>query len=324
MHAKATSHVLGVVGSPRRQGNTETVVDMVLRGAQEAGAQVEKIILNELTIGPCQACDHCVSTGECTQQDDMPMILEKMRRSHVWVLGTPVYFWGPTAQFKAFLDRWYSAKHTPFEKQRAIIAVPMGEHATSHADCTIETLKMGLAYLGLEPFATLVIPDIWDPGEIHERTTALEAAYRVGQEAVAGKTPPVQDAAPAAPPVPRPNFSKEDTVWIDDLSKMIGARLVVTGAPIPFPKKNEVLIGRAKPGVVPPPDLDLVPHGGDQMGVSRSHAKITRGPDAWMLDDLNSTNGTFLNGVQVLPGRPVPVHTGDVVRFGSLTLVFYE
>jgi multimeric flavodoxin WrbA len=98
--------VLGIVGSPRKGGNTETLIDAVLSGAQEAGAWTEKVLLRDLEIGPCRACDACQRTGMCVQEDDMPALLEKMKHSSVWVLGTPVYWWGPTAQFKAFLDRW--------------------------------------------------------------------------------------------------------------------------------------------------------------------------------------------------------------------------
>jgi multimeric flavodoxin WrbA len=97
--------VLGIVGSPRRGGNTETLVDEVLRGAKEAGAAVEKVILSELEIAPCLACDACLDTGKCVYQDDMTTLLERMRRSEIWVLGTPIYWWGPSAQFKTFLDR---------------------------------------------------------------------------------------------------------------------------------------------------------------------------------------------------------------------------
>lgn len=97
-------HVLGIVGSPRRQGNTEILADEVLAGAQATGAQTEKVILTELQITPCLACGTCQTTGTCAQQDDMPALLDKMQHSQVWVLGTPIYWAGPTAQFKAFMD----------------------------------------------------------------------------------------------------------------------------------------------------------------------------------------------------------------------------
>ncbi|MBN1810429.1 MAG: NAD(P)H-dependent oxidoreductase [Anaerolineae bacterium] len=326
MLAKRTDRkrALGIVGSPRHGGNTEILVDEVLRGAKEAGAHVERVVLSELDIAPCQACDRCMSTGECAQRDDMPALLEQMRRSQIWVLGTPVYWSGPTAQFKAFLDRWYSARRIEFENQRAILVTPMGEPDISYADCAVQTVRTALAYLKIELFATILAPNVWDLGEVREYPNVVEAAYRAGQEAVTGNLPQAQESTEeVSPAAPEFALAEEATLWMDDLSKMAGPRLVVTGAPIPLPKDN-VLIGRVKPGVTPAPDVDLVPHGGDQMGVSRQHARMLLGSGGWVLEDLNSTNGTFLNGNQVLPGQQARVHTGDIIRFGTLTLIFYE
>ncbi len=105
MEGSSQTQVLGIVGSPRRGGNTEILVDKVLAGAEEAGALIEKVILNELNIKPCQACNTCYKTGQCKQDDDMLDLLDKMEQTQLWVLGTPIYWWGPTAQFKIFLDR---------------------------------------------------------------------------------------------------------------------------------------------------------------------------------------------------------------------------
>jgi NAD(P)H-dependent FMN reductase len=324
--AKGTNRqwALGVVGSPRRGGNTEILVDEVLRGAQDAGAHTEKIILDELDIAPCRACDRCVSTGECAQDDDLAMLLEQMRRSQIWVLGTPVYWSGPTAQFKAFLDRWYSARRIEFGERRAILVVSMGEPDASYADCTVETIRTALAYLKIEPRATILASDLWDLGEVREHPDVVEAAYRAGREAVTGDLSRAGESAEQPGPfIPEPDVSDEATLWIDDLSKMTGPRLIVTGAPIPLPKED-VLIGRVRPEVTPLPDVDLVPHGGDQLGVSRQHARMVHGSDGWLLEDLGSTNGTFLNGERVSPGRQVRVHTGDIIRLGMLTVIFHE
>jgi pSer/pThr/pTyr-binding forkhead associated (FHA) protein len=111
---------------------------------------------------------------------------------------------------------------------------------------------------------------------------------------------------------------------IDDLFSISGPRMVVAGAPIPLPRQHEVLVGRVKPGVSPQPDVDLVVHGGDLAGVSRQHARLVRGLEGWFVEDLHSTNGTFVNGVEALPGQRVRLRSGDYVRFGHLTLLFYE
>jgi multimeric flavodoxin WrbA len=326
MLARGTNRkrALGIVGSPRHGGNTEILVDEVLRGANEAGAHIEKVILSKLDIAPCQGCDRCINTGECVQRDDMPTLLEQMKHSQIWVLGTPVYWSGPTAQFKAFLDRWHGALRIGFEEQRAILVIPMGEPETSYADCTVQTVRTALAYLKVELSATILVPNLWDLGEVRERTDVIGAACRAGRKMVTSDPPKAKvSEEEAEPSVSRPDVSDEATLWVDDLSKMAGPRLVVTGAPILLPK-DHVLIGRAKAGITPVPDVDLVPHGGDRMGVSRQHARMLHGTGGWVLEDLESTNGTFLNGQQIPPGHQVRVHTGDIIRFGALTLIFYE
>ncbi|MBC7233597.1 MAG: flavodoxin family protein [Chloroflexi bacterium] len=181
--------VLGIVGSPRRGGNTETLVDEVLRGAAEAGAATEKIILSALDIAPCDACDACKDSGECILADDMEELLDKMARSEVWVLGTPVYWWGPSAQFKAFVDRWYSKAQREedkafFQGRRVILVVPFGDSEVKTAQHVVGMMTDALDYVEAEFFATVLAPGVNDPGEVRAQSEVLAAAYRAGREAV--------------------------------------------------------------------------------------------------------------------------------------------
>jgi len=179
--------VLGIVGSPRRHGNTEMLVDEALRGAEEAGALVEKVILSKLDVGPCRACDACRKTGECVQRDDMPALLEQMERSQVWVLGTPIYWWGPTAQFKAFIDRWRpaGAGHiVTFKGRRVILIIPLEDTDASTARHTIGMLTDMLDYLKMELFTTVVAPGVLHRGEVREHPDVLARARRAGWEAI--------------------------------------------------------------------------------------------------------------------------------------------
>lgn len=184
-------HVLGIVGSPRRGGNTDLLVEAVLEGAREAGATTEKVFLAELDITPCNACDACESTGECVYDDDMPGLFRKMERSQVWVLGTPVYWWGPSAQFKAFLDRWYAKVSRPedkalFEGRRVVLAIPMGDEDPRTARHTVGMMTDALDYVNAVLFGTVLAPGVNDPGEVLRHPEFLEAARRAGREAVAG------------------------------------------------------------------------------------------------------------------------------------------
>jgi len=117
-----------------------------------------------------------------------------------------------------------------------------------------------------------------------------------------------------------------DSTCLNDSPTLTGPYLVVaaTGAKLYLPQQEEVLIGRTDPYVTPPPDVDLELHGGGKAGISRRHARLLYGPEGWLLEDLHSTNGTFLNNTVVLPGQQLPVSSGDVIHCGQLTLVFHE
>ena len=162
----ARKRVLGIVGSPRRGGNTEILVDEALVGAEEAGALTEKVILNKLDIAPCQGCGDCQQTGECVQQDDMSALFEKMAQSQVWVVGTPVYWHGPTAQLKAFIDRCYARERelARTRKERyAILVIPSADHA-GVARYTVGMLTTALNVMTAEILATVLAPGVFHRG----------------------------------------------------------------------------------------------------------------------------------------------------------------
>jgi len=100
--------ILGIVCSPRKGGNTEILVKEALDAAKVAGAdKAELVSLAEKDIAPCTACELCFKTGKCTVQDDFQEIYEKLLEYDGIVLGTPVYFWGVSAQAKLLIDRTY-------------------------------------------------------------------------------------------------------------------------------------------------------------------------------------------------------------------------
>jgi multimeric flavodoxin WrbA len=185
----ATTRVLGIVGSPRRKGNTEILVEEVLRGANEAGAAVDKVILCELDIAPCDACDSCVDTGECITVDAMEGLFPMMQQSQVWVLGTPVYWWGPSAQFKAFVDRWYAKVQREEDKalfrgRRVILVVPMGDADAKTARHVVGMMTDALEYVGAELLATVLAPGANAAGDVRQLPDVLAAAYAAGMAAV--------------------------------------------------------------------------------------------------------------------------------------------
>jgi hypothetical protein len=102
-----------------------------------------------------------------------------------------------------------------------------------------------------------------------------------------------------------------------------GPRLVVTasGAEIPLPAGEEILIGREDPVSGVYPEIDLTPHGGEEGGVSRKHARIVVEGGNYFVEDLDSTNFTFVNKQKLGPKTRHPVNDGDEIRFGRVALV---
>ena len=186
-----SKRVLALVGSPRVGGNTDCLIDEVLRGAEENGAMTDKVYLSKSTIGPCRACDACADSGICIQRDDMDDLLDRMKQSDVWLLGTPVYWWGATAQFKLFLDRWYAPWHDAgtrslFDNRKAVLVVTMGDGNPSTADPTLGMFDRALTYVGIEVAATVVAPGVHALGEAVNRSDLMKEAHEAGQSVVIG------------------------------------------------------------------------------------------------------------------------------------------
>jgi len=98
------------VGSPRKKGNTITIVNEVLRGASDAGAETKIYNLNALNIRGCQACYKCQTGPEakCVQKDDMAALYDDIYSADAIVLGSPVYMLQVSAQTKTFTDRLFA------------------------------------------------------------------------------------------------------------------------------------------------------------------------------------------------------------------------
>jgi NAD(P)H-dependent FMN reductase len=97
--------VMGIFGSPRRQGNSDTLMKAFLQGAAEAGALIEEIFLRELKISPCLEIYHCFKDGTCPIKDDMRGVYDKLLEADVVALASPVFFYSVSAQAKAMIDR---------------------------------------------------------------------------------------------------------------------------------------------------------------------------------------------------------------------------
>lgn len=96
---------IGIVGSPRENGNTEILTKHTLKAIEEEGLDTELIRLAGLDIRPCDACMACRKEERCPIDDDLFPIYTKMKEAEAIILASPVYFGSATAQMKALMDR---------------------------------------------------------------------------------------------------------------------------------------------------------------------------------------------------------------------------
>jgi multimeric flavodoxin WrbA len=103
----------------------------------------------------------------------------------VWVLGTPVYWWGPTAQFKAFLDRWYAVnERSQFEGRKIILAIPLGGSREYAYGPTVDIMTRVIKYLKMDHEATILAPRVMKKGSIQNHPDVLASAKTAGKDVV--------------------------------------------------------------------------------------------------------------------------------------------
>jgi multimeric flavodoxin WrbA len=100
--------ILGILGSSRKNGNTEILLDLALEEAEKNGLDICKMPLRGKSIAPCNGCEKCVKTGKCVIKDDMQDIYKEMLDSDGIIWATPVYFWSMSGQTKTVMDRTYA------------------------------------------------------------------------------------------------------------------------------------------------------------------------------------------------------------------------
>jgi len=184
-------NILGVVGSPRRNGNTHVLVSKVLEGAQTEGAGTEIVFLNDLRIRECDGCHACWAGRPCSKSDDMNPLYARIVESDVIVFGTPVYWYGPTALMKAFIDRFVyfnsPENHAKIKGKPAVLVIPFEEESPETAALLVAFFQKCFQYLDMPLAAKLLVPGVTRKGEVAEKPEMLEEAFSLGKELSTGR-----------------------------------------------------------------------------------------------------------------------------------------
>ena len=184
--------VLGIFGSPRKGGNTELLLEELLKGAEKEGASVERLYLSDFTIIPCKECHGCDNTGSCVILDDMEKIYPKLLEADVVILASPIFFYGVTAWAKALIDRsqalWarkYLLKDPSFGregKKRKGFFISVGATKGQKVfEGSILTVKYFFDVLNANYVGQLLFKGVEAKGDILKHPEALQQAFEAGR-----------------------------------------------------------------------------------------------------------------------------------------------
>ena len=152
--------VLGLAGSARRGGNTETLLDWCLGAARKAGAVVVKFSLCDLNLHGCRACDACRKDGVCIVNDDMQMLYPHLRTADSIVIAAPVYFQGMPSVPKMLIDRCQAFWNLKYILKQPVADPEKPERLGAFLSCS------GTTFANTFDGSKLVVRTLWNVLEV--------------------------------------------------------------------------------------------------------------------------------------------------------------
>jgi multimeric flavodoxin WrbA len=187
-------NITAFCASPRKNGNTESLLNEVIRGIDDSGLPVNRFYLNLMDIKPCQDCGGCNDTGKCVFQDDMEKVYEAIRDADRIILASPIFFFSLSAQAKIMIDRCQSfwcekyllkqpLKGRKFGRKGLLLLVG-GMKKEIGVKCAEASAQAFFRTISIPEHETLSFLGIDAKGEILHHPTALKDAYEAGRNLV--------------------------------------------------------------------------------------------------------------------------------------------
>jgi multimeric flavodoxin WrbA len=177
--------ILALAGIPRQRRNSDLLLEASLEGARGKGAETEKVYLTDLELHWCRACYSCHRTCKCRQKDDMRKLYPKLLDADAWVIATPVYWWGPSAQTKTALDRIYCLCFGPHPKKirgKKAVLITTSEDLPKRAAVHVAgMMRKSFDYLEME-FAGRLMIQAHQKGEVANMPAVMKRARALGKK----------------------------------------------------------------------------------------------------------------------------------------------
>ncbi|MEJ5365054.1 MAG: flavodoxin family protein [Desulfosoma sp.] len=185
--------IVALYGSPRRSGNTSTLLTHAVEGAREAGASVQCFYLRDLKISPCLELYGCTKSGRCIIEDDFQKVAEAVTDAHGIMLASPIFFYTVSAHTKIFMDRcqslWvkrYWIDGVPFGSKdyprRGFFIAAGATRGKRLFDGVLLTVRYFFDAVGADLWGSLLVRGVDAEGDILKRPDDLIAAREKGKE----------------------------------------------------------------------------------------------------------------------------------------------
>lgn len=174
--------ILILSSSPRKGGNSETLVEYFANGAKDSGNEVEIIYLREKQYGFCKGCLACQKLGQCVIKDDAVNIVPKMYDADVLVFASPVYYYSISGQLKTMLDRANPLFNSDYNFRKVYFLATAAEDEDQTVKGSIKAIQGWVdCFPHCELTKTLFVGGVTEIGDIKDNP-ALEKAYQMGRE----------------------------------------------------------------------------------------------------------------------------------------------
>ncbi|MGN0005504.1 MAG: flavodoxin family protein [Candidatus Gastranaerophilaceae bacterium] len=172
--------ILILTGSPRKNGNSNTLVDNFIKGAKENGHEIVRFDSAFKKVHPCMACNHCGMNGDCVYKDDFEFVKENIIDADMVVFATPMYYFGISAQLKAVIDRFYSINEKIHKPKKSALFMTYADRSAKIAEPIKNHYEVLLNYLGWTNVGEIIAEGVWQAGSVNS-TQYPNAAYELGK-----------------------------------------------------------------------------------------------------------------------------------------------
>ena len=173
--------IVALMGSPRKHGNTDMLMDEMIKGAEEKGHNVKKYYINDLEVHPCRGCNVCMQGKDCVFKDDGLKITHEIAEAEGLIVGTPIYFGQMTGALKVLIDRIYGITHNPLiDVHGKVILIFTQLGPEGYYDRYIELTKLQPFQMNMN-YQVLGVLNAGSLGDVRAQPNKLTEAYEMGK-----------------------------------------------------------------------------------------------------------------------------------------------